>query len=113
MGDILGNGVSALLAFQRSLATVSHNISNVNTPGYTRQRTDLSTRPPQFTGVGYIGTGVQVTGIERVYDAFLNRQVVTNTAAESQLAQFHQLAGQVDNLLGNRSAGLSASLQRF
>ncbi len=113
MGDILSNGVSALLAFQRSLATVSHNISNVNTPGYTRQRTDLSTRPPQFTGVGYIGTGVQVTGIERVYDAFLNRQVVTNTASESQFAQFHQLAGQVDNLLGNQSAGLNASLQRF
>ncbi len=113
MGNILGNGVSALLAFQRSLATVSHNISNVNTPGYTRQRTDLSTRPPEFTGVGYIGTGVQVTGIERVYDAFLNRQVVTNTASESQFAQFHQLAGQVDNLLGNQSAGLNASLQRF
>ncbi len=113
MGDILGNGVSALLAFQRSLATVSHNISNVNTPGYTRQRTDLSTLPPQFTGAGYIGTGVQVTGIERVYDSFLNRQVTTNTAAESQLSQFHQLASQVDNLLGSQGAGLNASLQSF
>ena len=38
MADLLSTGVSGLLAFQRALDTTSHNISNVNTDGYSRQR---------------------------------------------------------------------------
>lgn len=113
MADLLATGVSALLAYQSSLSTVGHNIANVNTPGYSRQRVDLSPQPAQFTGAGYIGTGVQATGVARVYDQFLNNQVVTNTSGQSQLQQFYQLASQVDNLLGSSSSGVSPAMQKF
>ena len=113
VGDVLGTSVSGLLAFQRNLATTGHNITNANTPGYTRQRVEMTTRPPQASGNGFIGTGVQVTTVRRIYDEFLTGQVQTATTANSQLQQYHSLASQVDNLLADPSAGLTPSLQRF
>ena len=41
MTGILGTALSGLMAFQRSLDTTSHNIANVNTDGYSRQRVNL------------------------------------------------------------------------
>ena len=112
-GDILGTAVSGLLAFQRNLATVGHNISNVNTPGYSRQRVEMTARTPQAAGDGFIGTGVLVSTVRRVYDDFLTGQVRNATSANSQLQEYHSLATQVDNLLADPSAGLTPSLQRF
>ncbi|MGB5601472.1 MAG: flagellar basal body protein, partial [Gammaproteobacteria bacterium] len=44
-GDLFSIGTSGLLAFQRALNTVSHNIANVNTEGYSRQSVQLATKP--------------------------------------------------------------------
>jgi len=60
MADFLSNGVSALLAFQRALDVTSQNISNVATPGYSRQSVSLVTNPPEQAGNGWVGTGVNV-----------------------------------------------------
>ncbi len=65
MTGILGSALSGLMAFQRSLDTTSHNIANVNTDGYSRQRVELGTLPAEFTGAGYMGQGVNVTTISR------------------------------------------------
>ncbi len=113
MPDILSTGVSGLLAFQRALATTSHNISNVNTEGYSRQRTNLATRIPEPTGAGFIGTGVKVSSIERMYDQFLSEQLRTYTSNLTKLDAFHKLSSQVDNLLADANAGLAPSLQQF
>jgi len=111
--DTLGIGVSGLLAFQRELATTGHNISNANTPGYSRQVVDLSAQNPLPAGNGYIGTGVQVTSVRRVYNDFLTANLRSATASSSQLQEYYQLASQVDNLLADPKAGLMPSLQRF
>lgn len=113
MADLLNIGVSGLLAFQRNLTTTSHNISNVNTPGYSRQRVELGTRQPQFAGAGYVGNGVQVSGVQRVYDSFLTSQIRTSTSANSQLQSLYSYASQVDNLLADSQSGLSPALQDF
>ncbi|MBI3343965.1 MAG: flagellar hook-associated protein FlgK [Gammaproteobacteria bacterium] len=113
MADLLNIGVSGLLAFQRNLATTSNNISNVNTPGYSRQRVELGTRQPQFSGAGYVGNGVQVSGIQRVYDSFLTSQIRTSTSTNSQLQSLYSYASQVDNLLADSQSGLSPALQDF
>ncbi len=52
---LLGTAITGLVAFQRSLETTSHNISNVNTEGYSRQRVELATNPEEFIGVGFMG----------------------------------------------------------
>ncbi len=113
MADLLNIGVSGLLAFQRSLSTTGQNISNVNTPGYSRQRVDLGTRPAQFVGAGYLGSGVQVTAVQRVYDSFLVAQLRTSTAANSQLQSFYSYTSRVDNLLADAESGLSPAMQEF
>ena len=64
--SIYSTGISGLLASQRALSTTGHNISNVNTPGYSRQRVELAPRQPQLAAGGYLGKGVLVEDIRRV-----------------------------------------------
>ncbi len=110
MADPLNIGTSALLAFQRALTTTGHNISNVNTEGYSRQRVELVTRPPQFTGSGFFGT-VRPQTVQRIYDQFLVEQVSTSTTRFHQLDTLHGFASQVDDLLADPQAGLAPALQ--
>lgn len=113
MADMLSTGISGLLAFQTALATTSHNISNVNTTGYSRQVTDLVTRTAQPTGSGYIGSGVQVASVQREYDQFLTKNLQTQTTLQQKLSGFQSLASQVDNALSDSTAGLAPALQQF
>ena len=81
MADILGIGYSGLAAAQRALSTTGHNISNANTAGYSRQTVDLATNPAQQYGSSYLGNGVNVASVKRVYDEFLVNQVRVNTSS--------------------------------
>jgi len=110
---LFGIGVSSLLAAQRSLNTTSHNVANVNTPGYSRQRVDLLARPAQFLGGHYFGHGVNAQGVSRLVHQFLIDQVRGSAASHRQAAAFHDLASQVDNLLAQKDAGLAPALQSF
>ena len=67
-------GKRALLGHQVNLQTVGHNIANVNTPGYTRQRVRVSTSLPEISIHGPIGTGFKVDSIYHVRDLFLGEQ---------------------------------------
>lgn len=112
-GDLLGTSISGLLAFQRALSVTGHNVANASTPGYSRQRAELVTRPPTPSGDGYIGNGVQLSTVARVVDNFLTGQMNAATAANGQLQEYYRLASQVDNLLADPAGGLAPSLQRF
>ena len=72
---LLNLGRGALLTQQEAINTTSHNIANVNTPGYTRQRLNMGTNTPLSFWSGQVGTGVSGTGVERIYDRFLGFQV--------------------------------------
>ncbi len=111
--SLLGIGTSALLTSQGNLATTSHNISNVNTEGYTRQRVDQSTRIPNYSGDQYFGTGVQISSVERIYDNFLASQVRTYTSQEAQQNTYMTYSQQVDDLLGASDLSISAGLSEF
>ncbi|MDI6602210.1 MAG: flagellar hook-associated protein FlgK [Thermoanaerobacteraceae bacterium] len=72
---------SGLFAAQKALDVISNNVANANTPGYTRQRVELSAKaPPTMLGMndmygqGKIGAGVDVTGINQIRDVFLDVQ---------------------------------------
>lgn len=110
---ILDSAISGLLASRRSLATTSHNISNVNTEGYSRQRVELVAREAQFKGVGYVGSGVEASSINRITDQFITTQLRTSTTSASEINAFLQLASRVDDTLANTETGLSPSLQNF
>lgn len=113
MPDILNTSVSGLLTYQRALATTSHNIANINTEGFSRQRTNLSTRIPELSGAGYIGTGVKANSVTRIYDQFLVEQLRSYTSGMKQLETFYDYSSQVDNLLADPNAGLAPAIQDF
>lgn len=110
---ILGTAVSGLMAFQRSLDTTSHNIANVGTEGYSRQRAELATNPAQYLSSGFVGTGVHVANISRSYDQFINSQLRASTSAFGDVNRYHELAAQVDGMLADPDTGLAPSLKNF
>lgn len=113
MADLLSTAVSALSAYSRGLETTSHNIANVATDGYSRQRVLYGTREAQAYGNGWVGSGVNATSIERVYDQFLGLQYRTTTSGLGRQEVFATLAGRVSALFADADAGFGAALQRF
>src|SRR5690348_10097699 len=113
MGDMLSSATSGLLAFQRALDTTSHNISNVNTPGYSRQVAQMATRLPQPYSNGFVGSGVDVTTIQRLYDQFLGDETRGSSSSLERLNSYVDNANNLDSLFGNSTTGLTASLQSF
>lgn len=112
-GGMLGVGLSGLLAAQRSLSVTSHNISNASTEGYSRQRVQLEARLPQLYGNSYVGSGVDVGSVSRVYDNFLVEQVRNNVAASAGSDTYSDYVSRIDNLLANPSAGAGSAVQSF
>ncbi|MDN3517990.1 flagellar hook-associated protein FlgK [Aquisalimonas lutea] len=113
MADMLGTSVSGLLAFQRSLATTSHNISNVNTEGYSRQRAELETRLATPRGDGFIGNGVQTDTVRRLFDQ-QREDALRNAGSDFQeMDTLATYAGRIDNLLADKEAGLAPAMQSF
>jgi len=112
-GDLLGISTSGVQAAQRALSTVGHNIANSSTPGFSRQRTELDTRTPQFAGNGTIGTGVVVNSVDRYYDEFLTSEVRHTNSLSQFLNKSYEFTTQVDNLLADPEAGLAPALSDF
>ena len=106
MADMLGTGLSSLRALQRALDTTAHNIANVSTEGYTRQRVEFATRKPQAYGANWIGSGVDAVAVRRVYDQFLSQQARSSSGTLARLDAFAAQAERLDNLLGDTSNGL-------
>ncbi|MFK7886250.1 MAG: flagellar hook-associated protein FlgK [Gammaproteobacteria bacterium] len=111
--SILNTSLSALRVAQRALETTSHNIANVNTPGYSRQRVLLGTREATNFGFGSIGNGAEVQSVQRVYDQFLGDQVTSATSALGRFESFAALADRLGNLLNDPNDGLSSTMQSF
>lgn len=111
--SILTIGSTALKAAQAGIATTSHNISNAATPGYSRQAIIQSSSTARYTGSGYIGQGVQVDTVRRIYSDFLANQVMDAQAASSQIDAQYSHISRINNLLADVTAGLSPVLQAF
>ena len=82
MSNIIGLldlGRGALLAHQKAISITGHNIANVNTPGYSRQRVNLATNPGLTSSPGQMGAGVRASDIQRIYDQFLGSQINTES----------------------------------
>lgn len=113
MTGILNIGITGMRAAQIGLMTAEHNITNATTPGYSRQRSVQSTNIALQTGAGFIGQGVNVSTVERIYGEFLVAQTNQAQTSVSQLDTYYSQIKQIDNMLADPSAGLSPALQDF
>ena len=111
--DILANSLSGAMTARRSLATAGHNIANANTQGFSRQRVEVETRPPQLSGSGAIGTGVQISNIRRIHDDFIIEDMRSNASLATSLQSNYDFTGQIDNMLADPNAGLAPTLHSF
>lgn len=77
-------GTQGLDAAQAALATTSNNISNANTPGYTREVTQLSENQEDLSGGIVSGGGVTVDSVQSIRDELLNLQIQQQTSLQNQ-----------------------------
>ena len=101
MSSLLSTGSSALLAFQRALATVSHNVANVNTPGYSRQRVELAARPGEAAGRNYTGAGVEIANLRRLADGLVFARQIDSSGELGRLQQLSTQSDRLDSLLSD------------
>lgn len=85
---IFNSGVTGLMASQAGITVTGHNISNVNTSGYSRQVVSLSSMNPTIVGSNVYGRGVQISSISRVYDEILAESLRNN---QSELTYYNTL----------------------
>jgi flagellar hook-associated protein 1 len=105
---------TALFTARQALTVTAHNISNVNTPGFSRQEVILTEGQPIQGRPGQVGTGVNVEAIRRVVDKFLNREL---TNAEEGVGQFTVTRDELRRLeslfADTRGRGLAGQLNEF
>lgn len=115
MGSIgLNIGLKALLTSQSALDTIGHNISNANTPGYSRQSLHLSNAPSVRLRGLIQGNGVQADVVTRTVDELLNKRLLQQTSALERLGTRHQSLTSAEALFDNTGGnGIEGLLQNL
>jgi flagellar hook-associated protein 1 FlgK len=110
----LNIGLQGLLSSQASLDTIGHNITNANTPGYSRQSLEIGTATTVRVRNLLMGNGVQASVVRRTVDQLLNARLVVQQSGVSRLDARLSVLGEAEGLLGNTSeSGLGKSMQSF
>ena len=113
MSDLLGIASSGISAYQRALSTVSNNIANVNTEGYSRQEISLAANAPRLLGGSYLGTGAMFIGVRRQYDSFIEHNLrSSNSELQGQEPMVNYVNRLID-VMGDQSIGLTTAMNQF
>ncbi|UJJ32138.1 flagellar hook-associated protein FlgK [Halopseudomonas maritima] len=113
MANLFGIGLSGLKSAQTQLSVTGQNITNVNTPGYTRQTAVQTAQVPSFTGAGYMGNGTKVVDVDRIYNQFLTNQVRTATSTNAEVQAFKSQLEQLNTLVSSSATGITPGLQSY
>jgi flagellar hook-associated protein 1 FlgK len=95
LSSALSIAMSGLKANQAALSIVSSNVANANTPGYVSQSVNQVEQV-----VGGLGTGVQVAGITRALDTYVQNQLRTETSGGGYADQISKVLTQLQNVYG-------------
>ncbi|WP_158907277.1 flagellar hook-associated protein FlgK [Burkholderia sp. L27(2015)] len=106
-------GVSGLNAAEFALTTTGENIANVSTPGYDDENVVTAEATGINTGVGFLGSGVDVQTVARAYNQLLTNQLNQAQSQGSSLTENGQLLGQLNSIFGSPTAGLTTSISGF
>jgi flagellar hook-associated protein 1 FlgK len=116
----MNTAISGLLASQRALDITGQNVVNANTPGYSRQRVQVSaiggTPSANFHTASLDSTigGVKIDTIERIRDVFLeNTRVAAGASMEAVKAQATALRGAEQLLSEPGDGGLQSVIDDF
>ncbi len=105
---------TALLTHQSALQTISQNIANAETPGYSRQEAVLAANTPVRMSYGNVGTGVHIDTIIRKRDLLLDDSYRSASTLAGSAELRRDLMGQVEGVFGEPSdAGMASALDAF
>ena len=124
MTGLLGSLQSArtgMSVSQASIQTTSHNINNMNTPGYSRQKVEQSARSaysyPGYNstlGAGQLGTGVEATDITRIRNTFYDFQFRSESHNYGEIEIKYDHYTTMETIFNEPSEnGISASINNF
>ncbi len=114
MSDLLNIGRTGLNASKKSLETTGHNISNVNTEGYSRQRVNQTTNIPITKGGTIHGTGARVKSVTRINDDFVNKRLEKSISNSKFFEQRMDRMSQVEDIFNDLDTdGLNQVINRF
>lgn len=107
-------GKRALLSHQLWLQTLGHNIANVNTPGYSRQRVTVTASRPEDLSYGSIGTGIQTEDIRHARDIFLSQQYQQSSKSLGQWTYKQKTMSQIESIVNEpQDSSLNDLLNQF
>jgi len=113
ISSILNIAKNALSANQMAIQVTSHNISNVNTDGYTRQAPVFEEESASFVGGILIGNGVKVDSVIRYYDRYIDRQLAGKNNELQEQTIYSQYFERIEGILNEDSTRLTASITEF
>ncbi|MBN2647032.1 MAG: flagellar hook-associated protein FlgK [Thiotrichales bacterium] len=113
MADMLTIGAQAANTFKRALDVTSHNVANVSTEGYSRQRAEISSNTPTVFGAGFYGGGSRVDSILRIQSDYIQMQLNSANASVARYDQQLSLGKQVEGVIASNDEGVQAFMQRF
>ena len=113
MGGLLGIGLTGLFAAHTNLETTAHNLQNVNTPNYSRQKGVQTTQLPYYTGGYYVGQGTVMTTVQREFQQHLENRVLYAETRYTEFSAYDVQIEQINNMLTDNDTGLSTVFQSF
>lgn len=117
----LNTAKSGMNVSQVAIQTTSHNISNINTPGYSRQRVNQSASSPYSMpgknsnfGAGQIGTGAQIDDLTRIRNSFYDYQYRSESHQYGNTSVKYEYFKNIEGIFNEPSdTAISSSLNSF
>jgi flagellar hook-associated protein 1 FlgK len=111
--NLYQTGVSGLLSAQQQLGTTGHNIANVNTEGYTRQRAEQGAVAGNANSGNFIGAGTYVQDITRLYDQFSYKEQLLNKSNLGNADSISSDLNQLNQIMSFSNEAIGGSIDRF
>lgn len=116
--NALNIGASALYAAQRAVEVAANNVANANTPGFSRQRLQVTNAVPTNAGgaahsAGMVGNGVVMVGVSRTRDLLADLAYRSEAAASGSAGARADVLGRAETILGSYPDGAATALNNF
>ncbi|OTA17389.1 flagellar hook-associated protein [Xenorhabdus vietnamensis] len=109
--SLMNTAMSGINAAQVAMGVVGNNIANSKNADYNRQTTVMTQNNGTMSPVGFVGNGVVVSTINREYSEFISQEYNAGQTKLAALKAYNQQITQINNLLADKDASLSNSIE--
>lgn len=109
--SLLNSGISGLNAAQNQLRVISNNMNNAYTAGYNRQQILCRQANGTHTGQGFMGNGVTVGKVERIFNGFAVSQLRHAAAEGGTTAAYFNRLSKIDKLFADEEGDLAHQMK--